>query len=337
MGGWLGWFHSCFLSLLLGPTCFFFPHFSPSFISSEGHDDHDHDHDHDDEGAAADSGSNHVIVLTDENFASTVASHDSILVEFYAPWCGHCQKLEPEWNEASNILAGKAAIGKMDCTVHKETCGTFDVKGFPTIKLIKKSQSEPVEYKGERTAEAIVKFMTKQSGPAVAAIADAAALKALEEASDISVVGFFAADSEEGKAFAAAADSLREDYSFHSSSDAALASSVGVSVPAVVVFKPFDEKRAIFSGSITSDALSAFVKKQALPLFGEIGPENYQKYLDRELPLTWVFLDYEADNAAVSLFFVVPRRGECLVCLFLFLSFSTSALCASRQNLKLCV
>jgi len=140
--------------------------------------------------------------------------------------------------------------------------------------------------------------MTKQSGPAVAAIADAAALKALEEASDISVVGFFAADSEEGKAFAAAADSLREDYSFHSSSDAALASSVGVSVPAVVVFKPFDEKRAIFSGSITSDALSAFVKKQALPLFGEIGPENYQKYLDRELPLTWVFLDYEADNAA---------------------------------------
>jgi len=252
-----------------------------SVIAHEGHDDHDHDHDHESEGGDS---SSHVIVLTDENFATTVASHDSILVEFYAPWCGHCQKLEPEYNEASNILAGKAALGKMDCTVHKETCGTFDVKGFPTIKLIKKSGAEPVEYKGERTAEAIVKFLTKQSGPAVAPIADAAALEALQAGSDLSVVGFFAEDSEEAKAFTAAADALREDYSFFSSADAALATAAGVTAPAVVVFKPFDEKKAVFSGAVSTEALSAFVKKQALPLFGEIGPENYQKYPTASCP-----------------------------------------------------
>ena len=58
-----------------------------------------------------------VVVLTQSNFDELVlGSKDIWLVEFYAPWCGHCQKLEPEWNEAASKLKGKVKVGKVDAT-----------------------------------------------------------------------------------------------------------------------------------------------------------------------------------------------------------------------------
>jgi len=40
-----------------------------------------------------------VVILTDDNFEELVDnSNESWFVEFYAPWCGHCKSLEPEWN-----------------------------------------------------------------------------------------------------------------------------------------------------------------------------------------------------------------------------------------------
>lgn len=52
-------------------------------------------------------GDKDVVVLTDSNFDELVMqSKDIWLVEFYAPWCGHCKKLEPEWNEAASKLKG---------------------------------------------------------------------------------------------------------------------------------------------------------------------------------------------------------------------------------------
>jgi len=61
-----------------------------------------------------------VIVLTDENFDEIVYHGTDIwLVKFYAPWCGHCKKLAPEWNEAATKLRGKAKLGKVDVTKEK--------------------------------------------------------------------------------------------------------------------------------------------------------------------------------------------------------------------------
>ena len=65
-------------------------------------------------GAATDKD---VYVLTDANFEQTVyGSKDIWMVEFYAPWCGHCKALEPEWNASATQLKGKVKFGKVDAT-----------------------------------------------------------------------------------------------------------------------------------------------------------------------------------------------------------------------------
>jgi len=103
-----------------------------------------------------------VVILTDSNFEDLVMqSSEPFLIEFYAPWCGHCQRLEPEWNEAAAQLTektgGKVKVAKMDCTVHQQTCSKFGVQGYPSIKMFKTGAKDaPEEYNAGRTASDII-------------------------------------------------------------------------------------------------------------------------------------------------------------------------------------
>jgi len=80
------------------------------------------------------------------------------LVEFYAPWCGHCKALAPEWEKAATALKGIIKIGAVDMTEHEEVGRPYDVKGFPTIKLFGMNKNQPVDYDGARQANDIVNF-----------------------------------------------------------------------------------------------------------------------------------------------------------------------------------
>jgi len=264
---------------------------TPAFVQSHAGHDHD-DHEHDDANA-------HVLVLTDSTFDEEIAKSPLSLVEFYAPWCGHCKKLAPEFEDAAHRLEGKAVLAKVDCTVEK-ICDKFDVRGYPTIKIFRNDGSQPSEYPGGRTADAITKFMEKQLSPAFVEINDEEALKAFSETEgELAVAGFFAeASGEAYEAFLKTAQTLRNEYAFAVvTKDAAnLGSKYGVSsVPSVVVFKHFDEPDATYSDEFTTEALTDFINAEAFPLFGEIGPENYQQYLDRGFPLIWCFIDKTKD------------------------------------------
>lgn len=111
-------------------------------------------------GSSGGSGKDEVIELTDSNFDKLVLQSDDVwLVEFYAPWCGHCKNLAPEWAKAAKELKGKVKLGALDATAHQAKAQEYGVQGYPTIKFFsggKKSRSDARDYDGGRTASDII-------------------------------------------------------------------------------------------------------------------------------------------------------------------------------------
>ncbi|KAK8998226.1 hypothetical protein V6N11_083619 [Hibiscus sabdariffa] len=107
-----------------------------------------------------------VVVLTEENFDKEVGQDRGALVEFYAPWCGHCKKLAPEFAKlgASFKKAKSVLIGKVDCDEHKSVCSKYGVQGYPTIQWFPKGSLEPKKYEGPRTSEALAEFVNTEGG-----------------------------------------------------------------------------------------------------------------------------------------------------------------------------
>ncbi|XP_029965748.1 protein disulfide-isomerase A6 [Salarias fasciatus] len=103
------------------------------------------------------SSSDDVVELTPSNFNKEVIQSDSVwLVEFYAPWCGHCRNLAPDWKKAATALKGVVKVGAVDADQHKSLGGQYNVRGFPTIKIFGANKNKPEDYQGGRSTQAIV-------------------------------------------------------------------------------------------------------------------------------------------------------------------------------------
>jgi len=106
-----------------------------------------------------------VVVLVGKNFNDIVLDNTKdVLVEFYAPWCGHCKKLSPIYDELAANLKHNThlVIAKMDSTAN-EVDGV-SVQGFPTIKFWPAgNKSAPMDFEGDRTVEGFTAFLAKHS------------------------------------------------------------------------------------------------------------------------------------------------------------------------------
>ncbi|XP_033639191.1 protein disulfide-isomerase A4-like [Asterias rubens] len=249
-----------------------------------------------------------VLTLTTENFDETVDNVDIILVEFYAPWCGHCKKMAPELEAAAGVLKDDTPpiqIAKVDATEEKDLGTRFGVSGYPTLFIFRKG--EKFEYNGPREKRGIVDFMRKQAGDSSKLLASAKDLKNFlqEGQDDVRIVGFFKTE-EEGmyKTYLNAGNDLREDYSFGHTFDHQLMNKYKVNPNSIVLFIPerfqskFEPKKHVLTKEdATAADIQSFYSAHNIPLVGQMTKGNMQKrYKGRPLLVAYYDVDWSFDN-----------------------------------------
>jgi len=229
-----------------------------------------------------------VVTLSTSNFEKFITENLISLIEFYAPWCGHCKRLAPEFEKAAEKLqaSGGIPLAKVDATAEKDLASKFEIQGFPTIYLFRNGKHEA--YNGGRTADKIVEWIDFATGPAVLDVVN------MKEASDVKVdnkvkvIGQFTSKtSDEYKMFETVADSKRQMGKF------------------VAVVNPKVEKanqvtmqhsgEELVQHALTTEALfTEFLQSEEFPLFGPVNGETYSKYSERSENWFWVASDTEA-------------------------------------------
>ena len=92
--------------------------------------------------------------LTPKDFKKTVVDGKDVwIVLFYAPWCGHCKAIFPEWRKMAEALHPSVKVAQVDADAHKDLGGQYGVQGFPTIKLFTSDKKKPQDYNGARQAD----------------------------------------------------------------------------------------------------------------------------------------------------------------------------------------
>ncbi|KAL1893723.1 hypothetical protein Sste5346_006224 [Sporothrix stenoceras] len=107
-------------------------------------------------------------------------SNRTSIIEFYAPWCGHCKNLKPEFEKAARSLDGLANVVAINCEDAKDVCRDLGVQGYPTLKIARPPKAKAKgrrtvvdDYQGQRTAAGIVDSLTSQMNNHVVKVTDA--------------------------------------------------------------------------------------------------------------------------------------------------------------------
>jgi protein disulfide-isomerase A1 len=242
--------------------------FSAMLLGLHAHEGHEGHHHHDEVNETP--GETHaevpddVIVLTDANYDEEVAKHEHLLIEFYAPWCGHCQTLAPEYSKAATILKEEGLhLAKIDATANEGLAKRFEVQGFPTIKYYKKGEYS--EYHGGRTTEDIVQWFRKKVGPVSKESSGPAEIEELRTKHSVLVV-FFGENPEKFRTFIDVASHI-EDINFAHCKSKECIDKYEVKTPYEVrLFKHFDEGVSRLFAFDTSDELRIFIEESSVPL-----------------------------------------------------------------------
>nr|XP_033185197.1 protein disulfide-isomerase A3 [Bombus vancouverensis nearcticus] len=182
-----------------------------------------------------------VVELTDDTFSHELERLENTLVMFYAPWCGHCKRLKPEYAKAAEMLLGNdppITLAKVDCTESgKDSCNKYSVSGYPTLKIFSRGDFVS-DYNGPREAAGIAKYMKAQVGPASKELSGETCLKSFLDSDEVSVVGFFEKeDSALATSFHAVSKKLKEKVRFAHTTAKSLLEKEGHK-NAIVLYRP---------------------------------------------------------------------------------------------------
>lgn len=115
------------------------------------------------------SSSSKIVELTTATFehqtqASTGQTTGKWFVKFFAPWCGHCQRLAPHWEQLADDLHAdqetfEFVLASVDCTKDPDVCTRFGIAGYPALKLF--AHQQMYTYDGPRTVAAMQEYLSQ--------------------------------------------------------------------------------------------------------------------------------------------------------------------------------
>ncbi|KAF4018061.1 hypothetical protein G4228_009781 [Cervus hanglu yarkandensis] len=244
-----------------------------------------------------------VLELTDDNFESRITDTGSsglMLVEFFAPWCGHCKKLAPEYEAAATRLKGIVPLAKVDCTANTNTCNKYGVSGYPTLKIFRDGE-ESGAYDGPRTADGIVSHLKKQAGPASVPLKTEEEFEKFINDKDASVVGFFKdLFSEAHSEFLKAASNLRDNYRFAHTNIESLVNKYDDDGEGITLFRPshltnkFEDKTVAYTEQkMTSGKIKRFIQENIFGICPHMTEDNKDLLQNKDLLIAYYDVDYE--------------------------------------------
>uniref|UniRef100_A0A8C2PNR6 Protein disulfide-isomerase n=1 Tax=Cyprinus carpio TaxID=7962 RepID=A0A8C2PNR6_CYPCA len=276
-----------------------------------------------------------VLVLKKSNFEEALKTYPNMLVEFYAPWCGHCKALAPEYAKAAGMLKAEGSdikLAKVDATEESELSQEFGVRGYPTIKFFKGGEKEnPKEYSAGRQADDIVNWLKKRTGPAATTLTDVTQAESLIADNEVAVIGFFKnVESEDAKAFIKTAEAV-DDIPFGIISDDAGFSKFEVAKDGVVLFKKrhtvlakfklhnFIETDILISCLQTAPKIFGGVIKSHILMFVPKTAKDFQDKMDQfkkaaegfKGKILFIFIDSDVDDNQRILEFFGLKKEEC--------------------------
>ncbi|KAK6938537.1 Thioredoxin domain [Dillenia turbinata] len=245
-----------------------------------------------------------VIELDDSNFDSAISFFDYILVDFYAPWCGHCKRLSPELDKAAPILAGfnpPVVIAKINADKYTRLARKHEIDGFPTLKIF--VHGVPTEYHGPRKAELLVRFLKKFVAPDVAVLDSDSAVNDFVRAAgtDFPIyIGFGLNESSissygikyKKKAWFSVTKDVSEDVMVTYDFD---------KIPALVAVHPTYDERSVFYGPFEDNFLENFIKQSLLPLVLPINYDTLKMLKEDERKVVLTILEDEDDERSKQL------------------------------------
>jgi protein disulfide-isomerase-like protein len=219
------------------------------------------------------------------------------LVDFYAPWCGHCKELAPILEEVALKLNGKITIGTIDATTHKKVANKFDIRSFPTLKFTR--GRDFFEFEGGRNLQSFLSFAQRMTSPAVVDIRSLGDLE--QEIKTKNVIFVFGDDDKSDELqqlFETVAHRLQHKANFAQLGNKEIAMEFDRTLPFIAKIEQ-NEKHVFYEGDLnklTLESLETWISQHNHQLVNNFDTHNFRKLSNLGKPVAVLAVDYQSEE-----------------------------------------
>ncbi|XP_037085694.1 endoplasmic reticulum resident protein 44-like [Pollicipes pollicipes] len=234
------------------------------------------------------------VQFTSENFDKTIASTELVFVNFYADWCRFSNMLAPVWDSAADLATsrfdgGRVVMGKVDCDQQDGIASRFHISKYPTLKLLRNGHPAKSEYRGQRSAEALVRFLEDELRDPVRVIN---ATSDLREEKKGQVIGYFESRASTNyQSFQRMATALKDECHMIAGFGEAFRHLLPSGRDTVVVRKAGSSEEVSLPNLdiMNTQKLTDWAQRTCVPLVREITFGNAEELTEERLPFMILF------------------------------------------------